>query len=71
VIGGFYIGECYCILHELGNEKENLAVFDLADFHNSSNHQSKFYAKFSSCMVCGQIFILGTLDSEEQTFKVC
>ena len=50
VIGGFYIGECYCILHALGNKKENLAVFNLADFHNSPNCQNKFYAKFSSYM---------------------
>jgi len=34
VIGGFYIGERYCILHALG-KKENLAVFNLADFRNS------------------------------------
>jgi len=52
VIGGFYIDECYCILHTLGNKRENLAVFNLADFHHSPNHQNKFYAKFSSYMVC-------------------
>jgi len=51
VIGKFYIGECYCILHALGKEKENLAVFNLADFHNSPNCQNKFYAKFSSYTV--------------------
>jgi len=45
--GGFYIGEWYCILHALDNKKENLAVFNLADFHNSPNRQNKFYAKFS------------------------
>ena len=27
-------------------------VFNLADFHNSSNQQNKFYAKFSSYTVC-------------------
>jgi len=32
----------------LSNKKENLAVFNLADFHNSPNRQNKFYAKFSS-----------------------
>jgi len=51
VIGGFYIGEHCCILHALGSKKENLAVFNLADFCNSPNHQNKFYAKFSSYMV--------------------
>jgi len=51
VIGGFYIGEHYCILHVLGNKKENLAVFNLADFRNLPNRQNKFYAKFSSYMV--------------------
>jgi len=47
VIGGFYIGECYCILHSLGNKKENFMEFNLADFCNSPNCQNKFYAKFS------------------------
>jgi len=28
--------------------KKNLAVFNLADFHNSPNRQNKFYTKFSS-----------------------
>jgi len=51
VIGGFYIGEYYCILHALGNKKENLVVFNLADFCNSPNHQNKFHAKFSSYTV--------------------
>jgi len=51
VIGGFYISKGYCILHSLGDKKENLAEFNLADFHNSSNRQNKFYAKFSSYMV--------------------
>jgi len=51
VIGGFYIGERYCILHALGNKKDNLAEFNLADFRNSSNRQNKFYAKFSSYTV--------------------
>jgi len=51
VIGGFYVGECYCILHALGNKKENLAVFNLVDFHNSPNCQNKFSAKFLSYMV--------------------
>jgi len=51
VIGGFYIGERYCILHSLGNKKDNLAEFNLADFCNSSNRQNKFYAKFSSYTV--------------------
>jgi len=31
--------------------KKNLVVFNLADFHNSPNHQNKFYAKFSSYTV--------------------
>jgi len=48
VIGGFYVGKCYCILHALGNKKENLVVFNLADFCNSPNCKNKFYAKFSS-----------------------
>jgi len=51
VIGGFYIGKCHCILHALSNKKENLAVFNLADFHTLPNHQNKFYAKFSSYTV--------------------
>jgi len=51
VIGGFYIGERYCILHALSNKKGNLAVFNLADFCNSPNHQNKFYTKFLSYMV--------------------
>jgi len=38
-------------LHALGNKKENLAEFNLADFCNSPNHQNKFYAKFSSYTV--------------------
>jgi len=37
VISRFYIGECYRILHALGSKKENLAVFNLADFRNLSN----------------------------------
>jgi len=41
----------YCILHSLYNKKDNLAEFNLADFHNSSNHQNKFYTKFSSYTV--------------------
>jgi len=54
VIGGFYIGECYCILHALGNKKDNLAEFNLVDFWNSPSRQNKFYAKFSSYAVsCG------------------
>jgi len=48
VIGGFYIGEHYCILHALGNKNENLAVFNLADFRNLPNCQNKFYTKYSS-----------------------
>jgi len=51
VIGGFYIGERYCILHVLGNKKENLAVFNLVDFHDLPNCQNKFNVKFSSYMV--------------------
>jgi len=51
VIGGFYIGKRYCILHALSNKKENLAIFNLADFRNLSNHQNKFNAKFSSYTV--------------------
>jgi len=38
-------------LHALGNKKDNLAEFNLADFHNSPNRQNKFYAKFSSYTV--------------------
>jgi len=38
----------YSILHALGNKKENLAVFNLAIFHNLPNHQNKFYTEFSS-----------------------
>jgi len=54
VIGGFYIGKCYCsstitlALHTLNN----LAIINLVDFHNSLNHQNKLYAKFSSYTVC-------------------
>jgi len=47
MIGGFYIGKHYCILHVLCNKKENLAVINLADFCNLPNRQNKFYAKFS------------------------
>jgi len=43
----------YCILHALG--KKILAVINLADFCNSPNHQNKFYAKFSSYMVCAEV----------------
>ena len=43
--------ECNCILHALDNKKENLAAFNLADFHNLPNRQNKFYAKFSSYTV--------------------
>jgi len=32
-------------------QKMNLAVFNLADFHNSPNRQNKFYTKFSSYTV--------------------
>jgi len=32
-------------------QKENLVVFNLEDFCNSPNCQSKFYVKFSSYMV--------------------
>jgi len=35
----------------LGNKKDNLAEFNLADFRNSLNRQNKFYAKFSSYTV--------------------
>jgi len=55
VIGGFCIGECYCILHALGNKKEKLAVFNLADFRNSPNCQNKFYTKISSYTVYDNI----------------
>jgi len=51
VIGGFYIGERYCILHALSNKKDNLVEFNLADFHNLPSRKNKFYAKFSSYMV--------------------
>jgi len=51
VICGFFIGERYCILYALGNKKDNLAEFNLADFRNSPNRQNKFYAKFSSYTV--------------------
>jgi len=53
VIGRFYIGDSYYILHAWGNKIENLAVFNLADFRNLPNHQNKFYAKFSSYTVNG------------------
>jgi len=56
VIGGFYIGKRCCILHALGNNKENLVEFNLADFRNSPNRQNKFYAKFSSYTVSNEIF---------------
>ena len=51
VIGRFYIGERYCILHSLGNKKDNLAKFNLVDIRNSPNRQNKFYDKFSSYTV--------------------
>jgi len=57
VIGGLYIGEHCCILHALGNKKENLAEFNLVDFHNSPNRQNKLYAKFSSCTVLYKVNI--------------
>jgi len=52
VIGGFYviIGKHHCIFTCIGNKK-NVVVLNLVDFHNSPNHQTKFYAKFSSCTV--------------------
>ena len=40
------IGKNHCIFTHIGHKK-NLAVLKLADFHNSPNHQAKFYAKFS------------------------
>jgi len=64
VIGGFYIGEHYCILHALRNKKENLAVFNLADFHNSSNRQNKFYAKFSFYMVNNILVVISSVTTE-------
>jgi len=48
MIGRFYIGKRYCILHALSNKIENLVVLD---FRNSPNHQNKFYTKFSSYTV--------------------
>jgi len=51
VIGGFYIGEHYCILYALGNKKDNLAEFNLVDFRNLPSRQNKFYGKFSSYTV--------------------
>jgi len=42
VIGGFCIGERYHIIHALDNKKENLAVFNLAEFYNLLNRQNKF-----------------------------
>jgi len=50
VIGGFFIGERYCILHALNHKKEFGSII-LTDFHNSPNHQNNFYTKFSSYMV--------------------
>jgi len=44
VIGRFYIGKHYYILHALSNKKDNLVVFNMADFGNLPNHQNKFYA---------------------------
>jgi len=58
VIGGFYIGKRHCILHALGNKKDNLAEFNLADFRNSPNRQNKFYAKFSSYTVYCPLLII-------------
>jgi len=63
VIGRLYIGECYCTLRALGNKKDNLAEFNLADFRNSPNHQNKFYAKFSSYTVLEEI--------QEEILKSC
>jgi len=57
MIGGFYIGERCCILHALGNKKENIAEFNLADFRNSPNRQNKFYAKFLSYTVVASYHI--------------
>jgi len=51
MIGGLYIGKCYYILHALGNKKENLVVFNLADFCNLPNCQKELYTKFSSYTV--------------------
>jgi len=57
VFGGFYIGKRYCILHSLGNKKDNLAEFNLADFWNSPNRQNKFYANFSSYTVLFSVLL--------------
>jgi len=35
----------------LGNKKENLAAFNLADFCSLPNRQNKFYTRFSSYTV--------------------
>jgi len=69
VIDRFYIGERYCILHSLGNKKDNLAEFNLADFRNSPNRQNKFYIKFSSYAVLLYICITNyslSLDSNTE-----
>ena len=68
--GRFYTGECYCILHALGNEKENLAVFNLTDFHNLPNRQNIFYAKFSSCTVYDKSMRCGTCTSNHSDTPV-
>jgi len=58
VIGGFYIGKCYCISRALSNKKENLGVFNLADFCNSPNCQNKLHSKFSSYTVLTIIVVV-------------
>jgi len=77
VIGRFYIGKHYCSSQALGNKKENLAVFNLADFHDSPNRQNKFYTKFSSYMVYNYtldssivLYIHSSLEDNNQIFQM-
>jgi len=43
-----YFNNNIAFLHALGNKRENLVVFNLADFRNLPNCLNKFYTKFSS-----------------------
>ena len=46
MIGRFYIDKHYYMHWAI--KKEDLVVFNLADFRNLPNRQNKFYTKFSS-----------------------
>jgi len=54
-LADFILANAIVFLRALGNKKENLVVFNLADFCNSPNRQNKFYAKFSSYTVPNSI----------------